>query len=216
MRNVNEEVAMPVVMVGSYLPKICETVDSRKNFIKEHENKSRILTSIAGMTKDAELRRVKDSGNRVWFYAVDLVENDLLYIMHLNPLRMKFSNDVAVTDSISRFAMYQGSVWRAEGNVTKLGDQVPKYLFWRLFKGRNNWFSDSIQSLDGKRFWERRIREAKDQGFHVYAVHFREPAGIYVDRIVPLSIGDDLQRYWTYEYKKDESGMYWRFAIVHP
>lgn len=213
------ELAMPTVMVDEYVPEVCETLESRQKHLALLAPHSRIMKPDAGMQSWVELRVATDSGNRRWFYAVDLTTKDIVYLMHLNPLKMKFDNysgTPSVPKSMKRMAMYQGSVWRADGSVPLIGNNLPSNLFWRLFKGNQNWFSDSLQSRGGKIFWERRIQEALERGHDVYAVHFSETNSIQVDQLVKIEQGVLINHYWTYETKKDDSGMYWRFAIVHP
>lgn len=212
------EQAMPTVMAGEYVPEICKTLDTRRRFIDEQQPQSRVITAPTGcrVLPYVDLRMSVDTGNRYWFYAVDSKVNDLLYVMHLNPLKLRFKRGADSPAGLWKFAMYQGSVWRAEGSELKIGNELPSVLFWKLFNQHRNWFSDISQSKDGKRFWVRRIAEALSKGLLVYAVHFDEKSGIEIDKAVPISFGDSLEHYWTYEDVKDFSGMYWRFAIVHP
>lgn len=211
------ELAMPTVMVDEYIPEVCRTLESRQKHIEMLLPKSRLMKPYPGMKSYAELRVASDTGNRKWFYAVDTRVNDIVYLMHLNPLRMNLKKVQDAPQDLKRFAMYQGSVWRADGCTLIIGMDLPKGLFWKLFKGNQNWFSDAGQSKDGKRFWERRISEAIERGHLVYAVHFNETREIEVDKIVQITNEtDSIEHYWTYEKKKDDSGMYWRFAITHP
>jgi len=216
--NIKQEVSlsMPVVMVDEYVPNACKTLSARRALLSRLDGNSKLLNSDPGMQPWIELRVAPDSSNRKWFYAVDTKESDIVYLMHLNPLRFKFPKDLDKPDSFLRSAMYQGSVWRADGSPYLIGPKLPSALFWRLFNGNQNWFSDTLQSKDGKRFWENRIWEALNRNLPVYAVHFSESSDVEVDSLVQIHSGDSIQKYWTYEVDKDDGGMYWRFAIVHP
>ncbi len=210
----NEIVAMPIVFSGKYLPEACASLVSRQEFIKTHNPLSRKLP-LASSRRGAEFRVCKDTQNRMFFYAVDLEKQDLIYLMHLNPLRFKLLPGVAL--NLTKMAMYQGSVWRGGRSIQLLGQAFAKTVFWSLFNHKRNLFSDSMQSEQGKSFWERRIDDAFTKGLDVYAVHFK-PQGKtqIVDKSILLTPMSDIHKYWAYEEHTDEDGLYWRFAICHP
>lgn len=208
---------MPVVLAGEYVPEVCKTLETRRLFLAQYLPKSRPLKPMRGMQPTVELRMAKDTTNRAWFFAHELHEQDMIYLMHLNPHRLKFKAGVNAPEGFGRFSMYQGSVWRSSQSLEqKLGLYVPSDLFWKLSPKRI-WLSDTVQSKDGKRFWQRRIAEAlTEKGLRVYALHFIDTGfTLSVDTVVPILAGDSLEPYFTYEVLKDDSGMNWRFAIIN-
>lgn len=205
---IHREIAMPVVMAGKYLPKICTNLATRQQFIQENSAKSKIYKGVTPDLPNARVLACPDTNNRMWFYTVH--ENDLAYLMHLNPIRYR---DLTGELPNLRLTMYQGSVWRSRRTGMGL-PRLPQLIFWSLFKhSRRIWFSDSVQSEDGKAFWENRIIDAIKQGLNVVACHFKDGSPVLIDQVVPVDISTKIQKYWTYEIHKDGSGMNWRFAI---
>lgn len=201
------ETAMPVVMAGHYVPEACKTFASRQQFIAKHLPHSRFLTLFGDLPPNTKILSCKDTQNRLWFYSV--YSGDLAYVMHLNPIRYTDRSGTLPTS----LSMYQGSVWRSRRTGQGL-PRLPQKIFWALFaKGRRIWFSDSVQSEDGKAFWENRILDAFNKNLTVLACHFKDGSPMIIDRTEPVDINTDIQKYWTYEVDRDDSGMNWRFAI---
>ena len=203
--------AMPVVMAGKYVPDICKTSESRKDFIEKHLPRSKPWKTSENVGA-TEVRVTSDAGGRFWFFGV--FNGDLAYLMHLNPLRFQDPNHLL---PFHGKPMYQGSVWRQRMQGLPAGaSRIPREIFWSLLSNRRVWFSDSIQSEDGKAFWENRILDALQKGLRVAAIEFSDHLGtVEVVRVEPLTLQSPIDHYWTYEVDKDDSGMNWRFVISH-
>jgi hypothetical protein len=207
-----------MVRASDYIPEIVKTPQSQHRFIVEQTRNSKVIQSPPQPQASwVEFRVSIDTNNRLWLYAVDTQLNELDYLMHLNPLRFTFDSavDSQIVSQFNAFSIYQGSVWRSARALETLGQTFVADVFWKLSQ-RKNWFSDSVQSQAGKAFWERRLHEAKIRGYSAYACHFSETGSkVKVTEVVPLAKDTSLQKYWTYEVNKDDSGLNWRFAIAH-
>jgi hypothetical protein len=202
---------MPVVTAEKYVPDICKTLWSRREFIEKYlpVSKPWRTSENVGAT---EVRVLSETGGRFWFFWV--FKDDLAYIMHLNPIRFQDP------DRLLPFRgkpMYQRSVWRQRIQGLPAGaSRIPRGVFWSLLSNNRVWFSDFIQSEDGKAFWENRILDALQKGLKVAAVEFRDHAGtVEVVKVEPLTLQSPIDHYWTYEVNEDGSGMSWRFVISH-
>ena len=61
---------------------------------------------------------------------------------------------------------YQCSVWRDEEFAETT--QIPKKVFWEIYKDKKIIVSDIEQSADGRRFWQHRVVDALQMGLNVY------------------------------------------------
>ncbi len=199
--------AMPSVMVSTYVPKIVKTKATQLAFLKGRTRKKSAMESSLPAPYVLMTDHGKD--NALWFYVASVDGESLQYLMLLNPIK------VVRPDGIKLKSVYQGSVWKSS-YMGFIKPDLPSEVFWGLLAVRTALISDSIQSEQGKSFWQRRMHEALAKGLVVEALHFSDTNRFIVKEVVPITASTDTEVYWTYETEKDNYGLNWRFCIRKP
>ena len=72
-----------------------------------------------------------------------------------------------------------------------------------------NILSDSVQSKDGKRFWQSRLSEAFENDYNVYVLGITDKH--HVVELIPVTTYAEILEYYTHD--PDWRGQYYRILI---
>lgn len=115
--------------------------------------------------------------------------------------------NVHLTGLLNIKAASQVSVWRNDGYPGL--PNLAKKIFLEELLPRSGWIlSDSVQSVRGKIFWEKRVDEALSKSRNVYALGV-SGENYEVEQVHKIDEFSDLALY----YSKELPGEYWRILI---
>ena len=199
----NVSLSMPSVLSGTYTPDWALTVESNVKHLSEIRKLGPSIAAVrqAPGLEDHQLFKVTLEKEQ-FYYVTGIWEG-------VEAIQYGVSVEQIQTDGLHTIhTVSQTSVWR-NPDYSGLRRFAP-WVFWSFLLPINgNILSDSVQSRDGKYFWESRLVEAFERNLNVYVLGITDKH--LVVELIPVSMLKEILTYYTND--PDWRGQYYRILI---
>ena len=195
--------SMPAVLSGTWTPPWAHTVESNQIYLQKIEKLNPVVVAEykPKVFEAQSILHVKLE-TEDFYYVTGIWEGEkaIQYAVNVAKIHIEGLHTIHTVS--------QTSVWR-NPDYSDLPRFAP-WVFWSYLLPKNgNILSDSVQSKDGKRFWQSRLSEAFENDYNVYVLGITDKH--HVVELIPVTTYAEILEYYTHD--PDWRGQYYRILI---